>query len=114
MFKGNEVLPKLLSIALFEGFDGNNENDRCILKIFYDNVIIRMCKAGEVIIHEGDIGDEFYILRSGSVHIYRELLLSASFCFICIWHALTAGIVFLSFQNQHVMNLLSFQLKIHF
>lgn len=69
-----EVLPKLLNIALFEGFDGNNENDRRILKIFYDNVTIRMCKAGEVIIREGDIGDEFYILRSGSVHIYRETL----------------------------------------
>lgn len=56
-----------------------HKNDRRILKIFYDNVIIRMCKAGEVIIHEGDIGDEFYILRSGSVHIYRETLSGDNF-----------------------------------
>ncbi|MCQ2241265.1 cyclic nucleotide-binding domain-containing protein [Treponema sp.] len=69
-----EVLPKLVKIALFNDFDPAKENDRRILKIVYDNVSIKYYKAGEVIINEGDLGDEFYILSSGKVHISKSTL----------------------------------------
>lgn len=67
----DEVLPKLVKIALFADFDINDEHDKSILKMVYDNTLIRHYKKGEVIIKEGDIGDEFYILTDGSVHISR-------------------------------------------
>lgn len=69
-----EVLPKLVNIALFRDFDPEDENDRRILKIVYDNVAIKYYKKGEVIINEGDFGDEFYILSSGNVHIFKSTL----------------------------------------
>lgn len=70
-----EVLPRLAHISLFKDFDPENENDKRILRIVYDNVSIKMFKAGEEIIREGDVGDEFYILNSGSVHISKSTLL---------------------------------------
>ena len=68
----DEVLAKLVKIALFEDFDVTSENDKRILKAVYENTKIKNYKAGEVIIKEGDTGDEFYILSSGSVHISRN------------------------------------------
>lgn len=69
-----EVLPKIVKIALFNDFDPAKENDRRILEIVYDNVSIKNYKSGEVIINEGDFGDEFYILSSGKVHISKSTL----------------------------------------
>lgn len=69
-----EVLPRLLNIALFKDFSADDENDRRILKILYDNITIREYKKGEVIIKEADVGNEFYILRNGSVHISKNTL----------------------------------------
>ncbi len=69
-----EVLPRLASIALFKSFNPENENDRRILKVVYDHVSIKYYKAGEVIIREGDVGDEFYILSTGRVHISKSTL----------------------------------------
>lgn len=66
-----EVLPKLVKIALFEDFDVNDEHDKAILEMVYNNTLIRHYKKGEIIIKEGDTGDEFYILTQGSVHISR-------------------------------------------
>ena len=57
----DEVLAKLVKIALFEDFDVTSENDKRILKAVYENTKIKNYKAGEVIIKEGDTGDEFYI-----------------------------------------------------
>lgn len=67
----DEILPKLVKITLFKDFDPENERDRSVLKVVYENLVIRHYKKGEVIIKEGDTGDEFYILTEGGVHVSR-------------------------------------------
>jgi len=66
------VLPKILKIQLFSGFSADNENDRRILKLVYENIMIKKFKKGEVIIKEGEYGDLFYILYTGSVNVMRN------------------------------------------
>ncbi|MCR5762355.1 MAG: cyclic nucleotide-binding domain-containing protein [Treponema sp.] len=67
-----EVLPRLAKISLFSDFDINKEEDRNILAQLIEAISKKTFKAGQIIIKEGDTGDEFYILHSGSVHISRE------------------------------------------
>ncbi|MCF0241247.1 MAG: cyclic nucleotide-binding domain-containing protein [Treponema sp.] len=66
-----EDLPKLLKIALFADFKADNENDCRVLKMLYEGTLVRHYKKDDMIIKEGDIGDEFYILLDGAVHISR-------------------------------------------
>ncbi len=68
----NEVLEKLVNMALFADFNINDERDREILRMVYQNCTIKTYKKGEIIIKEGELGSEFYMLKSGSVHISRE------------------------------------------
>lgn len=67
-----QVLPKLVKIPLFEAFNPENEEDKRILKIVYENLSVEKFKAGQAIIKEGEAGDVFYILYSGEVLITRE------------------------------------------
>lgn len=68
----DDVLKKLAKIQLFGGFNPELEEDRRILTEVYQNISLKKFKKGHVIIKEGDVGDEFYILNSGSVHISRD------------------------------------------
>ena len=72
MDKFEEVLPKLVKIQLFSDFKIENENDCRILREVYDSMTIENYQKGDVIIEEGKIGDDFYILYSGKVHISRK------------------------------------------
>lgn len=67
-----KVLPKLIKIQLFSDFSAENENDRRILNLVYENLSLKNFKKGEVIIKEGDYGDSFYILYSGKVQVFRD------------------------------------------
>ena len=42
-----KVLPKLVNIELFSDFNIDDENDKRILKIVYENMIIKKFKKGE-------------------------------------------------------------------
>lgn len=66
------VLPKLIKIELFSDFSADNDDDRRILKLVYDSLKIKNYKKGDVIIKEGDYGDEFFILYKGNVQIQRN------------------------------------------
>ena len=66
------ILPKLIKIELFSDFSAEDENDRRILKLVYENLTIKNFKKGDVIIREGDYGDLFYILYSGEVQVQRN------------------------------------------
>jgi len=66
-----KVLPKLVKIQLFADFDITKDEDVRILKSVYDNLSIEKFGAGQTIIKEGETGDQFYILYSGSVLITR-------------------------------------------
>ena len=72
MDKFEEVLPKLVKIQLFSDFNIDDENDCRILQAVYDSMTIENYQKGDVIIEEGKIGDDFYILYSGKVHISRK------------------------------------------
>lgn len=72
MDKFEEVLPKLVKIQLFSDFNIDNKNDCRILREVYDSMTIENYQKGDVIIEEGKIGDDFYILYSGKVHISRK------------------------------------------
>lgn len=66
------VLPKLLKIQLFSSFKEDNENDRRILKLVYENIMLKKFKKGDVIITEGEYGDLLYILYTGTVNVMRN------------------------------------------
>ncbi len=72
MDKFEEVLPKLVQIQLFSDFSLDDENDCRILRAVYDSMVIENYQRGDVIIEEGKLGDDFYILYSGKVHISRK------------------------------------------
>lgn len=67
----DEVLPIISKIALFKYFDFTNQGDLQIIRDFYNNADVKLFKKGDVIIKEGDIGNEFYILTSGRVHVSK-------------------------------------------
>ncbi len=67
-----DVLNRFVKLELFKSFSAENERDRNILKALYDCCTIKKFKKGDLIIREGDFGDEFYILTSGSVFIHRK------------------------------------------
>ncbi len=72
MDKFEDVLPKLVQIQLFSDFSIDNENDCRILRAVYESMVIENYQKGDVIIEEGKLGDDFYILYSGKVHISRK------------------------------------------
>jgi CRP-like cAMP-binding protein len=66
------VLPRLRKISLFTEFSEDNERNNRILKAVYNNIQIKEFSKGDVIIKEGDFGDDFFILYNGSVLIERS------------------------------------------
>jgi len=69
-----QVLPKLTKLELFSDFDMNREEDKRILKALYATLSIKKFKKNDVIIKEGDRGDSFYILYTGSVQVQQRTL----------------------------------------
>lgn len=69
-----EVLPKLLKIQLFSDFKKENEDDMRILRMVYSELKLHTFSAGEEIIKEGEQGESFYILTSGSVQVFRNTM----------------------------------------
>ena len=57
-----EVLPKLIKMEIFSGFDPDKEEDRNILKKVTERLVPQHFKKGETIIREGDKGDGIYLL----------------------------------------------------
>ena len=72
MDKFEEVLPKLVNIQLFSDFKIDDENDCRVLRSVYDSMTIENYQKGDIIIEEGKLGDDFYILYSGKIHISRK------------------------------------------
>jgi uncharacterized membrane protein len=56
----------LAEVPLFETMDENERDSLCQL------LEIRRVDKGDTIFHAGDVGDCFYIVRSGSVQVYIE------------------------------------------
>jgi CRP/FNR family transcriptional regulator, cyclic AMP receptor protein len=67
-----QILSKLTKLELFSDFHPNKENDVRILKILYENLSLKKFKAGDLIIKEGDRGDDFFILNTGTVQVQQK------------------------------------------
>lgn len=65
-----ENIAILENIVLFKDFKGNAGVMKKIEELFVE----RKAKKGEVIIREGDVGDELYIIKKGSVRILKNTL----------------------------------------
>ncbi len=66
----DENLARLSNIVLFKDFKDNIEVLKKIEGLFTEMKV----KKGEVIIKEGDEGDELYIIKSGAVRILKNTL----------------------------------------
>jgi CRP-like cAMP-binding protein len=62
------MIDKLRQIALFDELKNREEDLRELMKICR----MKRCAGGEVIIREGDLGDEMYIVYRGSVEIRKQ------------------------------------------
>jgi CRP-like cAMP-binding protein len=60
------TLDMLAEVPLFETMDETERHSLCQL------LETRKYDKGETIFHAGDVGDCFYIVRSGSVQVYIE------------------------------------------
>jgi CRP-like cAMP-binding protein len=69
-----QVLPRLTKLDLFSDFSLEKEEDKRILKALYETLSTKKFKAGDLIIKEGDRGDSFYILYTGSVQVLQKTL----------------------------------------
>lgn len=74
MEKFEDVLPNLLKMKVFQDFKIDDEEDRRIMQLVYKNLYTKTFKAGEIIIKQGELGDLFYILRSGSVQLSQKTM----------------------------------------
>ncbi len=63
-----EILEKLKQIPLFDEIKDNDEYMNLLLKVFKT----KSYKSGDVIIKEGDVGSEMYIVFSGGVEILKR------------------------------------------
>jgi len=66
----NDNLKLLKNIVLFKDFRENTEVLKKIAELFVE----RKAKKGNVIIREGDVGDELYIIKEGSVRVLKNTL----------------------------------------
>src|SRR5574344_986917 len=69
-----QVVPKLVKLELFSDFSAEKPEDLRILRAVYDDLSIKKFKAGEMIIKEGERGDSFFILYTGSVQVQQKTL----------------------------------------
>jgi CRP-like cAMP-binding protein len=66
----NDNLSILKNIVLFQDF----KEDKNVLKKIEKLFVERKAKRGDTIIKEGDVGDELYIIKNGSVRILKKTL----------------------------------------
>lgn len=69
-----QVVPKLVKLELFSDFSAEKPEDLRILRTVYADLSIKKFKSGEMIIKEGERGDSFFILYTGSVQVQQKTL----------------------------------------
>lgn len=64
----NQILERLKAIPLFDEIKGNEEYMKALLNICR----MQHFKSGEIIIKEGDVGSEMFIVHKGGVEILKR------------------------------------------
>lgn len=67
-----EALPRLVNIDIFSDFSAKDEEDVNMFKAVYERFTALTYDEGDEIVVEGENGNEFYILTSGTVQIFRK------------------------------------------
>ncbi|MBR4372902.1 MAG: cyclic nucleotide-binding domain-containing protein [Treponema sp.] len=67
----DKVFPVLTSLPIFSDF-ADNPDGRRIMSLVFDALEVEDFDEGDTILKEGETGDAFYILRSGSVKVLRK------------------------------------------
>lgn len=68
------MYPRLVKLSLFDSFNSGSEEDLRIMKCIYDQLQFKKFNKNDIIIKEGDEGDEFFILYSGSIKISKKTI----------------------------------------
>ena len=66
-----KALPRLTNIGLFNDFSAEKEEDVQMFRELYDKFFAESYDDGDLIIKEGEQGENLYILNSGAVQIFR-------------------------------------------
>ncbi len=69
-----KLLDRVVKLPLFSTFAEPTEFNSKVMKLVISCFSVKKFKKGDKIIQEGEIGDEFYILHSGSVKIFKNTL----------------------------------------
>jgi len=77
----NDIIDRLKTISLFRDFKDSEEK----LKLVANIIKTRNYNKGDVIIQEGKLGSEMFILNKGSVHIERRTLENDSYRIITLY-----------------------------
>lgn len=67
-----EALPRLVSLSIFDDFSADNQEDVEMFKALYEKFSAESYDDGDLIIKEGDNGQNLYILSHGSIQIFRK------------------------------------------
>ena len=67
-----EALPRLVSLSIFDDFSAENEEDVKMFTALYDKFSAESYDDGDLIIKEGDNGQNLYILSHGTIQIFRK------------------------------------------
>lgn len=67
-----EALPRLMSLSIFDDFSAKSEEDVEMFKALYEKFSAESYDDGDLIIKEGDSGQDLYILSHGSIQIFRK------------------------------------------
>ena len=67
-----EALPRLARVSIFDDFSAENEEDAEMFRALYEKFRAESYDDGDLIIKEGEDGQDLYILSHGSIQIFRK------------------------------------------
>ena len=67
-----EALPRLARVSIFDDFSAEKEEDVNMFRKLYEKFSAASYDDGDLIIKEGENGQDLYILSKGSIQIFRK------------------------------------------
>jgi len=67
-----EALPRLARVSIFDDFSAEKEEDVNMFRELYEKFSAASYDDGDLIIKEGENGQDLYILSKGSIQIFRK------------------------------------------
>ncbi len=67
-----EAFPRMINIGIFRDFSENDEEDKKMFEELYEKFSAESYSDGDLIIKEGELGKDLYILYAGAIQIFRK------------------------------------------